>query len=135
MGAEYAFRNTLVISSYVFLFALLSLFLSLSPPDSFSLFISFLSLMLTLYLPCKFPSKSCFTPSTVNISAQVCTFKKFLLILFLKDRFNVTVSLSGFPAPTLKLIPPLLPLSHPFFLPLTAFLSLRLHFSFSLMRF
>lgn len=45
------------------------------------------------------------------------------------------MSLSGFTAPTLKLILPHLYLSQPFFLPLTAPLSLRLHFSFCLMRF
>lgn len=45
------------------------------------------------------------------------------------------MSLSGFTAPTLKLILPHLSLSQPFFLPLTASLSLRLHFSFCLMRF
>lgn len=74
------------------------------------------------------PSKSLFIHPTVNISAQVCTLKKFLLVSFWKTDLMSREVYQVFPAPTLQLIRRHLSLSE-------APLSLRLRFSFSLMRF
>lgn len=61
---------------------------------------------------------------TVNPSAQVCTEERKNSIFPPRDKFNVTLSLSGFLAPALKLIPPPLSLSLSPFPSLTVFVSL-----------
>ncbi len=92
-----SFFTRLYLSVYLFSFSVWTLL--------FALLISLLILLHTFHGKCK--------------CSGVHILKKSPPYFPLKDKFNVTVSLSGFPAPTLKLIPPpsispstFFPLSH-----------------------